>query len=181
MAGPTIFSDFFADPDVDDLLADAIFEYEESEEDIEFAEGAGPQRGGRRRSGRAPRRRRNRRGGPGWGGGPRAIPVDLIEMSDKYELKADIPGQTKEKVVVKVDDDLVRIGVDRTEQEEKDPNAVYHRGERPSGYVSRTIRMPKDADLENVEAKYGNGVLVLTAPKTQPAKPEEKGRRITLQ
>eukprot|EP00891_Asterochloris_glomerata_P006004 jgi/Astpho2/6004/fgenesh1_pg.00084_%23_21_t len=156
MAGPTIFSDFFADPDVDDLLADAIFEYEESEEDIEFAEGAGPHRGGRRRSGRAPRRRRNRRGGPGWGGGPRAIPVDLIEMPDKYELKADIPGQTKEKVVVKVDDDLVRIGVDRTEQEEK------------ARYVSRTIRMPKDADLENVEAKYGNG-------------PEEKGRRITLQ
>ena len=37
-----------------------LAEYEESEEDIEFAEGAGPHRGGRRRSGRAPRRRRNR-------------------------------------------------------------------------------------------------------------------------
>lgn len=53
------------------------------------------------------------------------------------------------------------------EPEELDEKAVYHRGERPTGYNARSIRMPRNANLDNIKARYQDGVLIIEVPKKE--------------
>jgi HSP20 family molecular chaperone IbpA len=158
LTGDPFFSDFFYDP----------FGWGAFVPGTDRGYGGGG--GGRRRD----------RGGAGGGldvgtgVGFRNIPIDLIELPDKYEVKADMPGQSKDRININVNGDVLRIGVDRTEPEELDEKAVYHRGERPTGYNARSIRMPRNADLDRVKARYQDGVLIIEVPKKQ----EDRGREI---
>eukprot|EP00891_Asterochloris_glomerata_P000359 jgi/Astpho2/359/Aster-x0436 len=126
-------------------------------------------------------RGRGRRGGPPNPTGPSGIPVDLIELPDNMvSLHADAAQlvlKSKDKINVVIDGDVLRISVDRTEDEDKE-KAVFHRNERPKGFLTRTTRMPKHADLDQSEAKYDAGVLILNIPKK---KEEPAGKRIELQ
>ena len=53
------------------------------------------------------------------------------------------------------------------------PNAVWHRQERGAGNFTRTLTLPTMVDANKVEAKYENGVLWLTLPRSEAAKPRK--------
>lgn len=110
----------------------------------------------------------------------RSMPVDVVEKENAFEVKADIPGVSKEDIQVSVDRDVLRINVEKQaekEEEKEEAGRKFHRYERNYNFVGRALRMPDNANLEQVKAKYENGVLVLDVPK------KEKGaetKRITV-
>jgi HSP20 family protein len=111
----------------------------------------------------------------------RGMPIDVKERDDGFEVKADIPGVTKEDIQVTVDKDVLRINVQQAQEkkEDKEEQGVkFHRYERSSQFVGRALRMPDNANLEQVRARYENGVLVLDVPKREQKKEESK--RITI-
>ena len=100
--------------------------------------------------------------------------VDIIEEQDKVVLKADMPGLEKNDVRVVVHDGLLTIEGKRQEQnEENDSKRGFARVERFMGTFSRSFNLPAWADGSQVQADYKNGVLTVTIPKTEKARPKE--------
>ena len=119
--------------------------------------------------------------------------LDFEEQEKQYRLKADLPGVSKEDITVKVEDDILTISSERkaessgTEaasapgQDEKSGPGIkkskFHYQERFYGQAMRSFSLPKDADADNIAAKYENGVLELTIPKQAPI---DRTKKITI-
>jgi HSP20 family protein len=114
---------------------------------------------------------------------PRAMPLDVSENEKSYEVKADIPGVKKEDISVSVDNNILTVKVDSKNEksEEREEEGVkFHRQERHSTFVQRSLRMPENAQLDDIKAKYDNGVLSLSMPKKQ-TDGEKAAKRIAIQ
>ena len=99
--------------------------------------------------------------------------MDISETDEAYLIEADIPGLKKEDVKIEVMDDVVTIkGERKSEKEEKDKKKGYHRVERSYGGFIRTIRVPGGVKGDEVTAKFEDGVLKVTLPKPEEAKPK---------
>jgi HSP20 family protein len=104
-------------------------------------------------------------------GGTWAPAVDIYETGEAYAIEADLPGIDPKDIDVSVDDGVLSLrGERKLEKEVKEEN--YHRVERAYGMFSRSIRLPADADADNVKASYDNGLLKITVPKTAQEKPK---------
>ena len=97
--------------------------------------------------------------------------VNLTETQDNYIIRGEIPGVPADKLDIQTMGRNVTISGER--QIDIDPNAKYHRRERESGRFSRAIALPGDIDRDKVSATLKNGVLELTIPKAQAAKPRK--------
>jgi HSP20 family protein len=97
--------------------------------------------------------------------------VDIAEDEQEYLIKAELPGIEKEQVKVTVENGLLLITGERTnESEEK--NKKYHRVERSYGTFLRTFSLPDNADGTKIKADFKNGVLKVHLPKSEDAKPK---------
>lgn len=97
-------------------------------------------------------------------------PVDLYETADAYVMHADLPGVAKEDIEVQVLEDQITIRGARKRAlpaEEKG----YRRYERVEGRFERSFRIKGGIDSGKVEARFENGVLTVTLPKPEAAKP----------
>ena len=108
----------------------------------------------------------------------RAALCDLVDKGDKYVLRAELPGFTKEDINIEVNKDTVTLSAEKRVEEEEKSEDYLHR-ERTYSASSRTCNFPEEVDPSKVEASMKNGVLELVAPKKEPA-PEEKTRKIKL-
>ena len=98
--------------------------------------------------------------------------VDMSETKDNVIIKAEIPGMSKEDVKVSAQDNVLTLtGEKKQEKEEKDAN--YHRIERSYGSFSRSFTLPTSVQPDKVKATYKDGILRITLPKTEEAKPKE--------
>lgn len=103
---------------------------------------------------------------------PRAwIPaVDIYETSDGLVLKAELPGVNPDDVEIRVEDNTLYLkGERKFAKEVKEEN--LHRIERSYGTFTRSFVLPSTIDSDKVKAEYANGVLTLTMPKREEAKP----------
>ena len=83
-----------------------------------------------------------------------------------YYLEIDLPGVKKEDIDISVNDGVLVISGERKlEKKEEKPN--YTRIESFFGRFERAFKLPTDADLDNIEAKYEDGVLKIFIPKKQ--------------
>ncbi len=97
--------------------------------------------------------------------------VDIIENNDTYILKAEIPGMNKDDVKITLENNLLTIrGEKKNEVEKKDGN--YHRVERSCGSFERSFTIPGTIKANDIDAQYKDGVLTLTLPKAEDAKPK---------
>lgn len=96
-----------------------------------------------------------------------ALGVNIREENDAYILSALVPGLKAEDLNIQVLDDIVRI-----EGEYKQDEKEYLMQELPRGSFSRTLRLPASVDANRVEAHIADGVLTLTLPKVESAKPK---------
>lgn len=95
-----------------------------------------------------------------------AMPVDVIDEGEQIRVVADLPGFSKEDLEIYFEDGDLVIKAERKEEiEEK--RGDYLRRERRAGRVYRKISLPLDVDREAVKARYSNGVLEITVPKTR--------------
>lgn len=97
--------------------------------------------------------------------------VEIVESDEEIALTAELPGLEEKDVKINVEDNLLSLSGERTV--EKNEEGRYVRSERWYGKFSRSFRLPETADLENINAKLANGVLTVTVPKKEEAKPRQ--------
>lgn len=101
---------------------------------------------------------------------PWTPPVDIVENENELVLTADIPGVKMEDIDIKLEDGTLSVSGSRQfESEQKEGG--YHRIERAYGKFQRAFSLPDSVDAEKVTAAYDNGVLRVTLPKKEIAKP----------
>ena len=94
--------------------------------------------------------------------------VDLVEMEDKFEVHGDLPGVKQEDLDISVENRNLIIKGHREKNYDVE-NSTSHRVERSFGSVTRSIRLPPNADLSAINASFENGVLTVTVPKAAPS------------
>ena len=99
-------------------------------------------------------------------------PVDIHETNDAYVLEADLPGLKKEDIEVQVVEDRITLKGTR-KREENAESKGYRRYERAVGQFERSFRIAGGVDASKVEAKFEHGVLTVTLPKPEEAKPRQ--------
>ncbi|MBI5905701.1 MAG: Hsp20/alpha crystallin family protein [Deltaproteobacteria bacterium] len=108
----------------------------------------------------------------GLGTGMWTPAVDIYETNDSVIVKAELPGLTREQVGIEVKDGLLTLrGERKVEKEVKEEN--YHRIERAYGTFQRSFSLPSTIDQEKISATLKDGVLELTLPKREQAKPKQ--------
>ncbi len=109
-----------------------------------------------------------------WNVEPR-IKMDVSEADTAYTVKAEIPGVKKEDIDVDVEGNVVTITAElKRETEQKEGKSL--RSERYFGQQTRSFTLSSDIDDAKVEAKYTDGVLVLTLPK----KPGKSSKHVAI-
>jgi HSP20 family protein len=94
--------------------------------------------------------------------------INIREEDEAYVLSALVPGLKAEDLNIQVLEDVLRI-----EGEYKSDQQSYLVRELPNGSFSRTLRLPDAIDSERVEANIADGVLTLTLPKAESARPKK--------
>ena len=96
--------------------------------------------------------------------------VDIREEKDLYLLEAEVPGLAEKDIDIQVKENLLTLA--SKVEENKEGKTGYLLRERKPVQFKRSFILPKDVDQEKIEARYGNGVLVLSLPKKPEAKPK---------
>lgn len=102
--------------------------------------------------------------------------VDVSETKTHYHYQVSVPGMKKEDISINVNDNLLTISGERKFEDEKKEEGQYHLVENRYGSFSRTLTLPGNADADNIEAKYENGILDISVKKTK----ESSGKEIKV-
>ena len=98
--------------------------------------------------------------------------VDFSESEKEYTLKAELPGINKDDIDISLADGVLTVKGEKRE-EKKEEKENYHYRETRYGSFSRSLLLPEDASMEKVDAVYADGVLTVSIPKTEAAKPKK--------
>lgn len=98
--------------------------------------------------------------------------VDIQETDEDYIVKAELAGLTKDDVDVTLENSVLTLSGQR-EFEGKSEENNYHRIERSYGSFSRSFTLPHEVDAEGVKASFQDGVLTVSVPKKEQAKPRK--------
>ena len=99
-----------------------------------------------------------------------SLPLDIIEKDGRILVRASLPGVRPENVDVSIDNGILTIrGELRFDEEHKD--AKVYRREISTGTFARSIRLPEETDVSQVEATFDNGFVTVTIPRVIAEKP----------
>ncbi len=112
--------------------------------------------------------------GPSFTLGTSSPRTNLLEKGDRFEVQAEIPGLAKEDLTIKIQGNYLEISGKRAVAAPEGYKA--HRNERAETSFSRSFTLPDEVDAEKVEATLKDGILHLSLPKSETAKP----RQITI-
>jgi len=98
--------------------------------------------------------------------------VDIYETENELVLKADLPDVDLKDIDVRVENQTLTIAGER-KFEQQESGKGFHRIERNYGRFVRSFAVPNSFDVNNIGADYKNGVLSVTLPKTEAAKPRQ--------
>jgi HSP20 family protein len=97
-------------------------------------------------------------------------PTDIRETKNEYVVHMDLPGIDQKDVHVGMENDVLTVRGERRSEEEKKDECLSC-SERAYGTFVRSFSLPGTADAEKITAAYKNGVLTVTIPKREEAKP----------
>lgn len=97
--------------------------------------------------------------------------VDVLEEGDRIFVKVEVPGVDEKDLKVTFENGLLTITGERQFERKDDRN--YHRIERAYGSFTRTFTLPRSVDATQIVADYRNGVLEISIPKKEEAKPKQ--------
>jgi HSP20 family protein len=98
-------------------------------------------------------------------------PVDVAETQEQIIVRAEVPGMRQQDIQIEFENGLLTIRGERAI--EKIENATWHRVERTYGNFSRSFTLPRTVDPEKISANYRDGVLEISVPKREEAKPKQ--------
>jgi HSP20 family protein len=99
-------------------------------------------------------------------------PMNITQDDDNFYLRAELPGVKPADLGISVVHNRLTVTGKREIQREGE-RMSYHRKERPEGTFNRTITLPMEINSERVDARYADGILTLTLPKAEEAKPRQ--------
>lgn len=96
--------------------------------------------------------------------------LDVEETEDAFTLYVELPGVAAEDVDITLEESVLTISGERRFYDEKEADG-FRRVERSFGRFHRAVRLPDRVDANRVEAGYRDGLLTITVPKAEEAKP----------
>ena len=105
-------------------------------------------------------------------GGSWAPAVDIFEKEGNIVLTAELPGIETKDVDIKVENNVLTLQGERKFDKELQKEN-FHRVERAYGSFTRSFTLPNVVDTEKIKAEFKDGVLKLTLPKREEAKPKQ--------
>lgn len=97
--------------------------------------------------------------------------VNIVERKDRFDLELLAPGFAKEDITVRVEDDVLTISAEQR-NETLQEGERFTRREFSYGAFERSFRLPETVNAEGIRANHRNGVLVVSIPKAEAAKPK---------
>ncbi|HUG33082.1 MAG TPA: Hsp20/alpha crystallin family protein [Acidimicrobiia bacterium] len=104
-----------------------------------------------------------------WRGG--IMPLDAFEKDGIYTLRFDLPGADPDNVDLTVEGSVLTVTAETPEDD--DEGVTWLLRERPSGHHRREVRLGEHLDASAVDANFDNGVLTVTVPMREEAKPHK--------
>jgi HSP20 family protein len=98
--------------------------------------------------------------------------LDVYEDKENFVVKAELPGLKREEIEVSFQDDTLTISGERKAETKSEDTEVY-RAERFVGRFQRAVALPSTVAADKVNASYKDGVLTITLPKSEAAKPKK--------
>jgi HSP20 family protein len=102
--------------------------------------------------------------------------MDVVETKDAVEVRLEVPGLQPSDIDVRVEDNVLTIAGEKKHESRSEENGYSH-VERRYGQFRRTLKLPTSTEATEVSARYDHGVLTITVPKAERAKP----RKIDIQ
>jgi HSP20 family protein len=99
-------------------------------------------------------------------------PTDVSEDQNTLRISMELPGVDASDVRLSLENNVLTIRGEKKQQTEEN-NERVHRFERTYGMFERTFALPNTVDPDKIEARYENGVLFVSIPKAERAKPRE--------
>ena len=93
---------------------------------------------------------------------------DIIESEEEYKIVLDLPGLSKKEINIALKNQVLTIKGERSDELSEDES--YRRQERRSGVFSRSFALPENVNAAEVDAKFRNGVLTISMPKSDVLK-----------
>jgi HSP20 family protein len=101
-----------------------------------------------------------------------SLPLDIVENENEFVVKASLPGLKPEEVQITVHGDTLTIRGETKGEEEK-KGETWHLRERRYGAFQRSVSLATPIDSDKAAASFDHGVLTLTLPKAEQAKPRQ--------
>jgi HSP20 family protein len=109
----------------------------------------------------------------GLGGGTFAPALDVKEDSDSYTVALEVPGILQENLQISLENNVLSIHGTKEQKKEEEGEGRYRRVERSFGSFTRSVTLPRNVDVNGVAADLTDGVLTVTLPKEEQAKPRQ--------
>lgn len=107
------------------------------------------------------------------------LPADMIEHDDRYEIVVDCPGLSEEDIVVEQKDGNITIGGEVSSSNKKTDEKVIFQ-ERSYSKFYRSFKLPKNVDVNRIQANLDKGVLTVSLHKLEETSSTNKSRRIDI-
>jgi len=108
----------------------------------------------------------------------RIPPMNLADLGDRYEMKVEMPGVSKEDIAIEVTNTGIEIKAENCKTtENKEENWLRKECSATSFY--RSLELPEELKTDTVEAELKDGVLTVSLPKMEP-KPETKAKKVSI-
>jgi HSP20 family protein len=99
-------------------------------------------------------------------------PMNVTQDDDNFYVRAELPGIKPSELSISAVRNRLSLAGKREIPREHE-RVSYHRKERTEGSFNRTVTLPAEVDAERVDARYADGILTLTLPKAEEAKPRQ--------
>jgi HSP20 family protein len=104
---------------------------------------------------------------------PARMPMDAVRRGDQVEISFELPGVDPESIDVEVENNVLTVHAERREESERREGDEVLVRERRFGRYSRQISLGDNLDADRLEARYHDGVLQVTVPVAEQAKPRK--------
>ena len=104
-------------------------------------------------------------------GRPTAMPMDAYRHGEQVVVNLDLPGVDPSSIDLTVEKDVLTVSAERQWRPTEDQQVIA--AERPQGRFSRELFLGEGLDTDRIEARYDNGVLTVTLPVAERAKPRK--------
>lgn len=99
------------------------------------------------------------------------MPIDVFERNGKFTVRASVPGIDPQNLDVQIEGGVLTI-TGEVQHDYNDENIKVYRREVSYGSFVRSIRLPEELNLEEVDAEFKNGFVTISIPRIEPEKPK---------